>query len=79
MAGRKHHPARLLVQCLAEAASRIGEVADMINNIAGQTNLLALNATIEAARAGEAGKGFAGPPFFSTAGSVVVAGTHCLH
>jgi len=48
-----------VVQGLAEAASRIGEVVDMINNIAGQTNLLALNATIEAARAGEAGKGFA--------------------
>ncbi len=47
------------VQGLAAAASRIGEVVDLINDIAGQTNLLALNATIEAARAGEAGKGFA--------------------
>lgn len=44
---------------LAKAASRIGDVVDLINNIAGQTNLLALNATIEAARAGEAGRGFA--------------------
>jgi methyl-accepting chemotaxis protein len=44
---------------LASAASRIGDVVELINNIAGQTNLLALNATIEAARAGEAGRGFA--------------------
>ncbi len=47
------------IRTLAAAASRIGQVVDLINTIAGQTNLLALNATIEAARAGEAGKGFA--------------------
>ena len=44
---------------LSKAATRIGDVVDLINTIAGQTNLLALNATIEAARAGEAGRGFA--------------------
>lgn len=48
-----------VVQGLAEAAGRVGEVVRLIADIAGQTNLLALNATIEAARAGDAGKGFA--------------------
>jgi methyl-accepting chemotaxis protein len=47
------------VESLAEAAQRIGEVIQLIDDIASQTNLLALNATIEAARAGEAGRGFA--------------------
>ncbi len=47
------------VRDLAAAAAQIGNVIDLISNIARQTNLLALNATIEAARAGEAGKGFA--------------------
>jgi methyl-accepting chemotaxis protein len=47
------------VQGLAAAAQKIGEVVQLINDIARQTNLLALNATIEAARAGDAGKGFA--------------------
>jgi methyl-accepting chemotaxis protein len=48
-----------MVAELVGAADKIGNVAQMINDIASQTNLLALNATIEAARAGEAGKGFA--------------------
>ena len=47
------------VESLAAAAHRIGDVVNLIQDIASQTNLLALNATIEAARAGEAGKGFA--------------------
>jgi len=47
------------IKGLAEAADKIGEVINLISDIAKQTNLLALNATIEAARAGDAGKGFA--------------------
>jgi methyl-accepting chemotaxis protein len=47
------------MQSLADAATKIGDVVQLISTIAGQTNLLALNATIEAARAGDAGKGFA--------------------
>ena len=56
-----HEAARVdaMVQGLADAVSKIGEVVNLISDIASQTNLLALNATIEAARAGEAGKGFA--------------------
>jgi methyl-accepting chemotaxis protein len=48
-----------IVRALADGAQKIGQVVELISNIAGQTNLLALNATIEAARAGDAGKGFA--------------------
>lgn len=47
------------VERLNDAALSVGEVVNLISDIADQTNLLALNATIESARAGEAGKGFA--------------------
>lgn len=40
-------------------SKQIGQIVEVISNIAAQTNLLALNAAIEAARAGEAGRGFA--------------------
>ncbi len=58
-AAGKANETNSLVEGLAEAAQRIGQVVNLIGEIAEQTNLLALNATIEAARAGEAGKGFA--------------------
>ncbi len=48
-----------IIHSLEEAARQIGDVVDLIKDIASQTNLLALNATIEAARVGEVGKGFA--------------------
>ncbi|MDA3860517.1 MAG: methyl-accepting chemotaxis protein [Melioribacteraceae bacterium] len=44
---------------LGESSKKIGEVTQVIDDIADQTNLLALNAAIEAARAGEHGRGFA--------------------
>ena len=47
------------IHSLQESARRIGEINNVINDIAFETNLLALNAAVEAARAGESGKGFA--------------------
>jgi len=44
---------------LGHQAENIGQILNVISDIADQTNLLALNAAIEAARAGEAGRGFA--------------------
>lgn len=50
---------REVVNSLVSASGDIGNVVEVIRDVASQTNLLALNASIEAARAGEAGRGFA--------------------
>jgi len=47
------------VDNLSQSSRKIGNILNVINDIADQTNLLALNAAIEAARAGEHGRGFA--------------------
>jgi methyl-accepting chemotaxis protein len=44
---------------LSEHTSQIGNITNLVSDLANQTNLLALNAAVEAARAGEHGKGFA--------------------
>jgi methyl-accepting chemotaxis protein len=58
-AGAAAREASVNVDRLRESSAAIGNVVNLIAQIAKQTTLLALNSTIEAARAGAAGRGFA--------------------
>jgi methyl-accepting chemotaxis protein len=58
-AGAAAREASLNVDRLRESSAAIGNVVNLIAQIAKQTTMLALNSTIEAARAGAAGRGFA--------------------
>lgn len=47
------------IKRLGESSQEIGDIVELINDIADQTNILALNAAIQASMAGDAGRGFA--------------------
>jgi len=47
------------IKRLGESTQQIGEIVQLIDDIADRTSILALNASIQASMAGEAGRGFA--------------------
>ncbi len=47
------------IKRLGESSQEIGNITQIINDIADRTSILALNASIQAAMAGDAGRGFA--------------------
>jgi twitching motility protein PilJ len=47
------------IKRLGESSQEIGNIVELITDLAEQTNILAFNASIEASRAGDAGRGFA--------------------
>ena len=57
--GAAVHKSVEAMELIRTSSTQIGEIIQVISEIASQTNLLALNAAIEAARAGEHGRGFA--------------------
>ena len=47
------------IEALNEQTRQIGNITDLVGDLANQTNMLALNAAVEAVRAGDHGRGFA--------------------
>ncbi len=46
------------IHALGARSDEVGQIVELLDDVAGETNVLALNAAIEASRAGTQGKGF---------------------